>query len=361
MTGRPRRPLSNSESTASVELHHGTQVRRDDGNCVEHHPGRVIVSAEEGGDHLQALQGTSLALPLAVGDGLTQLLGLGLQVEGLEAPLDGLGAHVAGEVLAVALLHVPVEDLVALQVLHLQRLEPVPHRLGAVDPALVLVAELSRLLLRAVGDLALDVGLGALGLELGEVLLQLGQAGLDLRVPVLLELFDVGLVTSLEAREVAVTGLLVHVGDHVRGEVDDLLEILRRDVQQIPEARGDALEVPDVGYGRGQLAVAHPFAAHVGAGHLDAAAFADDALETHPLVLAAVTLPVPGGAEDLLAEEAVTLRLEGAVVDGLGLLDLTVAPLADLVGARQSDAELVVDVHVQHWFSFPRRVPVPEI
>ena len=152
---------------AAVELHHGTQVRRNDGNGVEHHPGRVVVAAEEGGNNLQTLQGAGLALPLAVGDGLTQLLGLTLQVEGLEAHLDGLGAHVTGEVLAVALLHVPVKDLVALQVLHLQRLEPLPHRLGAVDPALVLVAELPRLLLCTVGDLAFDVGLGTLGLELG--------------------------------------------------------------------------------------------------------------------------------------------------------------------------------------------------
>ena len=36
------------------------------------------------------------------------------------------------------------------------------------------------LLLRTIGDLAFDVGLGTLGLELGEILLQLGQAGLDL-------------------------------------------------------------------------------------------------------------------------------------------------------------------------------------
>ena len=342
------------EPTA-VKLHHGTQIRRNDWNGIEHHPGRVIVTAEEGGYHLQALQGAGLALSLTVGDDLTQLLGLSLKVEGLETPLNGLGTHVAGEVLAVALLHVPVENLIALQVLHFQRLEPLPHSLGAIDSTLVLVTELPCFLLCSVGDLALDVGLGALRFELGEVLLQLGQAALDLRVPVLLELFDVGLVASLEAREVAVTSLLIHVSDHVRGEIDDLLQILRRDVQQIPEARGDALEVPDVGDGGGQFNVPHPLAAHIGTGHLDAAALTNDALETHPLVLAAVTFPVPGGAEDLLAEEAVTLWFQSAVVDGLGLLDLTVAPLADLVGARQPDAELVVDVHVQHWFSFPRR------
>jgi hypothetical protein len=78
--------------------------------------------------------------------------------------------------------------------------------------------------------------------------------------------------------------------------------------------------------------VAHALAAHLGAGHLDAAALADDALEADALVLAAGALPVLGGTEDLLAEQAVLLGLERAVVDGLGLLDLAVRPAANLVG-----------------------------
>jgi hypothetical protein len=87
--------------------------------------------------------------------------------------------------------------------------------------------------------------------------------------------------------------------------------------------------------------VTHPLTANLGPGHLDTAALTDDALEAHPLVLAAVALPVPRGAEDLLAEEAVTFGLEGAVVDGLGLLDLAMAPLTDVVGGGETDTELV--------------------
>ena len=70
--------------------------------------------------------------------------------------------------------------------------------------------------------------------------------------------------------------------------------------------------------------MAHPLATHLGTGHLDAAAFADDALEADSLVLSAGALPVAGGTEDLLAEESVLLRLQGAVVDGLRLFHLTV-------------------------------------
>src|SRR5262249_35740665 len=98
----------------------------------------------------------------------------------------------------------------------------------------------------------------------------------------------------------------------------------------------------------GQLDVPHPLAADLGAGHLDATALADDALEADPLVLTAVTLPVPGGTEDLLAEQPVLLRLQGPVVDRLGLLDLAVGPLTDVLSGGQADAQLVEEVDVEH-------------
>ena len=148
--------------------------------------------------------------------------------------------------------------------------------------------------------------------------------------------------------------LLVDARDHVGREVDDLLEVLRGQVEQVAEPARDTLEVPDVGDRSGELDVAHPLAAHLGPGDLDAAALADDALEADPLVLAAVALPVPGRTEDLLAEEPVLLRLEGAVVDRLGLLDLAVRPLADVVRGRQADAQLVEEVDVEHVCSFSR-------
>ena len=59
----------------------------------------------------------------------------------------------------------------------------------------------------------------------------------------------------------------------------------------------------------------------------------------HALVLAAVALVVLHRPEDLRAEEAVPLRLERAVVDGLGLLHLAVRPLADLLRAGERDAD----------------------
>ena len=69
--------------------------------------------------------------------------------------------------------------------------------------------------------------------------------------------------------------------------------------------------------------VRHAFTADLRAGDFDATLIADDALEAHTLVFAAVALPVTGRAEDLFAEQTVALRFEGAVIDGLGLGDLT--------------------------------------
>src|SRR6185369_3723721 len=82
-------------------------------------------------------------------------------------------------------------------------------------------------------------------------------------------------------------------------------------------------------------------AAHLGERHLDAALLAGDAAELHALVLAAQALVVLDRSEDAGAEQAVTLRLERAVVDGLRLLDLAVAPGADAVGAGAHDTDLV--------------------
>src|SRR5579864_7827185 len=87
--------------------------------------------------------------------------------------------------------------------------------------------------------------------------------------------------------------------------------------------------------------MAHAIAAHLRQGDFDAALLADDAAILHPLVLAAQALVILDRPEDPGAEQAVPLRLEGAVVDRLGLLDLAVGPRADALGAGDRDADLV--------------------
>src|SRR5262249_15812718 len=127
--------------------------------------------------------------------------------------------------------------------------------------------------------------------------------------------------------------------DHDVGlEVEHLLELLQRHVEERADARRQALQEPDVRDGRREVDVAHALAAHLGLDHLDAARLAHHGTVPHGLVLAGVALVVLGRPEDLGAEEAVTLGLEGAVVDGLRLLHLAVRPRPDLLRRGQRDA-----------------------
>ncbi len=92
-------------------------------------------------------------------------------------------------------------------------------------------------------------------------------------------------------------------------------------------------------HGRRQFDVAEPLATDFRERNFDAALVADHAAVLHALVLAAQALPVGDRAEDAGAEQAIALRLEGAVVDGLRLGHLTVRPAADLFRRSQADAD----------------------
>src|SRR6202051_2289582 len=96
-----------------------------------------------------------------------------------------------------------------------------------------------------------------------------------------------------------------------------------------------------MGDGRGELDMAHALAPHARQRDLDAALLADNALVFHALVLAAQALVVLDRTEDAGAEQPVPLRLEGAVVDRLGLLDLAIGPRANALRAGDRDADLV--------------------
>ena len=339
---------------ATVELHHRAQVRRNHRHVVEHHRLRRVGGVQECRDHLEPLEGAGLLLALASGDDLAQVHSLGLKVEVAQPLLNGRRTHVAGEILAEAVPHLPVELFVTDEVLDFEVAEP--HEVfvaveDGVEPLDFLIGPLAALVHFFVGGVA---GLlhhrrgGAFGLKRGEVFLQFGHPLVDRVIAALRDRLLLALQPRLQGGKIPVPGFLIHRSDHVGREVDDLLEVLRRQVEQVAQAAGHTLEVPDVGDRGGQTNVAHALAAHLGPRHLHATAFTNDALEAHTLVLAAVALPVPGGAEDLFAEQAVFLRLERAVVDGLGLLDFSERPILDVVGGSQADAEFVEEVDVQH-------------
>ena len=88
----------------------------------------------------------------------------------------------------------------------------------------------------------------------------------------------------------------------------------------------------------GQLDVPHALATHLGQRDFNAALLAHHTAVLEALVLAAQALVVFYRAKNFGAEQTVTFRLEGTVVDGLGLFDFTVRPGMDQVGRGQADA-----------------------
>ena len=162
-------------------------------------------------------------------------------------------------------------------------------------------------------------------------------AGIEL-VTVLLDRVEVGFVREQLAA--------LHFGharvDHDEGfEIQHALDLAQRHVQHEADARRQRLQEPDVRGRARELDVAHALAAHLGLRHFDAALLADDAAVLQALVLAAETLVVLDGPEDLRAEQAVAFRLERAVVDGFRLLDFAERPGPDHLRGSERDADRV--------------------
>src|SRR5439155_3654710 len=212
----------------------------------------------------------------------------------------------------------------------------------AADPELVVLVEVALRSLREVVAATLQPVL-----ERGERLVTVDVDPPLLRLDLGLELVQVLLAL----------GSVDRGGDRGR-EVEDLLELAGRDVEQIADAARDALEEPDMRDRSGKVDVAHALAAHLLARDLHAAALADDALVADALVLAAVALPVLRGTEDALAEEAVALGLERAVVDRLGLRYLAGRPVANLLRRSESDSDRIEVIDVNHALSPPAKAPV---
>ena len=78
-----------------------------------------------------------------------------------------------------------------------------------------------------------------------------------------------------------------------------------------------------------QLNVAHPLTADTGLRDFNTAAIADHTLIADLLVLSAGALPVLGRTEDTLAEQTVTFRFLGTIVDSLRFLDFAIRPLTN--------------------------------
>ncbi len=121
-------------------------------------------------------------------------------------------------------------------------------------------------------------------------------------------------------------------------EIKNALQIAHGDIQQVANARRQALEKPHVRARRSQFDVTKALAPHFAEGNFDAALIADHSAMLHALVFAAQTLPIRDRTENLGAKQAIALRFERAVIDGLRLGHFAVGPGTNLFRAGQADA-----------------------
>ena len=104
---------------SAVQLHHGSDLRRDHGQHVNDHPLRLVAAETEGVHHLQPLDHTRLLLPGGGFQLRVQLLAQLLQIDLLQQLLHRLRAHAGAEIVLILLPHIAVfllgEDLVLRQ------------------------------------------------------------------------------------------------------------------------------------------------------------------------------------------------------------------------------------------------------
>ena len=94
--------------------------------------------------------------------------------------------------------------------------------------------------------------------------------------------------------------------------------------------------------------VTHAVAADLGQGDFHTAFLADDAAVLESLVFSAQALVILDRAEDLGAEQAITLRLEGTIVDRLWFLHFAVGPGADLVRRGETNGDRIELLFLRH-------------
>ena len=131
------------------------------------------------------------------------------------------------------------------------------------------------------------------------------------------------------------------VNDHIIFVIQDAFEFARGQVEHQPHPRWHGLEKPDVTDRHGQFDMAHAFPAHPRQGDFYAAAIANDAAVLDPLVLAAITFPVPHRPENPFAEQAAFFWFERPVIDRLRILYFAVRPGPDYIRGCDANTDAI--------------------
>ena len=116
------------------------------------------------------------------------------------------------------------------------------------------------------------------------------------------------------------------IDNYIALEIENPFDIAQGHVQQQADTARQRLEEPDMRNWRCQFDVAHAFTTHLGQGNFNATLLADHSTMLEALVLAAQALVILYRAKDLGAEQAITLGLEGTIIDGFRLFNFTKRP-----------------------------------
>ena len=157
-------------------------------------------------------------------------------------------------------------------------------------------------------------------------------------VKVVTELFQRFKVLLVVQQLTLFKGGHARLDNHVALEIEYALDITQGHVQQQADTGRQGLQEPDVSHRRSQFNVTHALTTDLGQRDFNATLFTDHTAVLEALVLAAQALVVLHRAKDLGAEQAVTLRLEGTVVDGFRLFNFAVGPGPDHLRGCQADS-----------------------
>ena len=333
--------------TATIELHHRAQIGRNNRDNIEDHIGRLILRMQECIDDLQTLDGLGALLAFARSDHFAQLFSGCFKIDRVEQVAYRFSTHATTEVLGVVRAHFAIELLIGNELLGFDLQEGIEGFVTQRFALVELFVEIGDLFFHLFGGKTLFfVDIVDEFVFLRHVVHRKTTRCCDQAIALSVELFKVSRKLIAQFFNIFFARFLVNRSDDGACEIEHLLELFRSDVEQIAQTRGRTLEIPDVRHWSSELDVTHALTTNLRARYFNAAALADDALETDALVLAARAFPVFGRAEDLLAEQAVLFGLERTVVDGFRLLDLATRPTAHILSACKRDSDRVEIINV---------------
>ena len=124
---------------------------------------------------------------------------------------------------------------------------------------------------------------------------------------------------------------LTGLDNYVTLIVDDRIQLLGWQAKQVADLVGQRAEIPNVSHGNDELYMSRTLSPHLLFRHLDPATVADDAFVADAFVFSAIAFVVLHRPEDALAEQSVAFGLVRAVINRLGLENLTVGVLQNLL------------------------------